>query len=226
MLTCIAVSGPQKLAHRNFWTTPHILCLILTLYKLYFIRSSPCSPLIESNLRFSEMTCLNPQTILCFLISQRKTQVWSFSSRPPSTIFPRFFPVMSRFHVVLSVGQDLLLILIWCSGETVVFIEALTVMPPWRELHSKSSQCSFFKFIFISWKLKLELLIFFLGKLCNSFMHASKTTNFGSHELICLIGGYINTHITGTSLTLNMQTSTLFFLKFLLMRNCHQLEET
>ena len=69
----------------------------------------------------------------------------------------------------------------------------------------------FFVFIFISWKLKLELLIFFLGKLCNSFMHASKTTNFTWHELICLIGGYINTHITGTSLTLNMQTSTFIF---------------
>ena len=138
----------QFLAHRN-WPTEisgphHTFSVWFSLYTSSISSaSSPCSPLIESNLRFSEMTCQNPQTILCFLISQLKTQVWPLSSRPPSTIFPQFFPVMSRFHVVLSVEQDLLLILIWCSGETVVFIEALFVMPPWRELHSKSSQFSF-----------------------------------------------------------------------------------
>ena len=138
----------QFLAHRN-WPTEisgphHTFSVWFSLYTSSISSaSSPCSPLIESNLRFSEMTCLNPQTILCFLISQLKTQVWPFSSRPPSTIFLQSFPVMSRFHVVLSVEQDFLLILIWCSGETVVFIEALFVMPPWRELHSKSSQFSF-----------------------------------------------------------------------------------
>ena len=39
-------------------------------------------------------------------------------------------------------------------------------MPPWRELHSKS--CYF--------SANLELLIFFLGKLFNSFPHVSKTS--------------------------------------------------
>ena len=179
----------------------HTFSVWLSLYTNYISSAySPCFFSVESNLRFTEKTCLNPQAIPCFWISHRKTQVWSYSSHPPSTIFPQFFPVMSRFHEVLSVEQGLLLIFIWCSGETIAFIEVVFVMPPWRELHSTSS-----------YFLQLGIFIFSLGKLCNSFWHASKTTNVSWHELSFFIGDYIHTHITGASLTLNMQTSTFFF---------------
>ena len=42
-------------------------------------------------------------------------------------------------------------------------------------------------------------------------MHASEMTNFSWHELICLMGGYIHTHIIGISLTLSIQISTFIF---------------
>ena len=42
-------------------------------------------------------------------------------------------------------------------------------------------------------------------------MHASEMTNFSWHELICLMWGYIHTHIIGISLTLSIQVSTIIY---------------
>ena len=121
-------------------TTPHILCLILALDKLNVISFFTLLPFSQKKFKFSEVTYLNPQSIPCFSKSQPRSHVCFYLSRPPSPIFPPFFPVMSTFHIVFSVEQDLLLIVIGCSGGTVAFIEGLFVMPPWRELHS---MCSF-----------------------------------------------------------------------------------
>ena len=73
-------------------------------------------------------------------------------------------------------------------------------MPPWES-------CSQHALLFSA---KSEVLIFFLGKLGNSFRHACETTNITWHELICLMEGYICTHTIGISLT-NMWINTLIF---------------
>ena len=71
----------------------------------------------------------------------------------------------------------------------------------------------------------------FPGKLNYYFFLDRKTWNISCHESICLMGHCLRTHVTGTTLTFNMQSSILcclFFFppwKFLLMRNCHQHEE-
>ena len=119
-------------------TTPHILCLILTLDKLNGIRFFTLLPFTQKKFKCSELTCLNPQGIHGFSISQPRTQACFYSSHPPSPIFPPFFPAMSSFHVVLSVEPGILVIFIWCSGGIVALIEELFVMRSWIELHLMS----------------------------------------------------------------------------------------
>ena len=120
------------------------------------------------------------------------------SSCPHFPILTQFFPVMSNIHTGLSVDQGFLLVFSWCSCWTFAFIEVLFVMHSWKEMHSMYSYHSAI----------LELLIFLPGKFCNPLLNDSKTANFGWHELIRLMVGYMHTYITGNSLTSNMQSST------------------
>ena len=137
------------------------------------------------------------KSLSCFSISHLRHRFCLVSSS--SLFLIPFHSGMSGTHMGHSGDQGLLLIFVWCCGRTIVHVEVLFVIHSLRELHFTSTYISAF----------LELLSFSWQRSNNSFLLDRKTWNISCHELICLMGLCLRSHVTGTTLTSNMQSSIL-----------------